>query len=152
MSAPKLNLYRKEENAEMKKFLLVLIAATCLLNISGCVTNTVEIMHRYDPGTKFTDDGREVVAEIRAENYVTLLFGFIPILSGRPERPNSMQYHMWKNTARDHYMKQSMNWYTKRVMKCSGFTDYKSETNFSGWWSLWIVCKKDIISTAKAIK
>lgn len=136
----------------MRNFSKVVVLFSLITVLSGCVTNTVEIVHKYEPNTKFTADGKEVVAELRAENYVTLLFGFIPILSGRPTRPNAMQYDMWENNARDHYMKVSLNWYAKRVMKCSAITDYKSETNFSGWWSLWIVCKKDIIATAKALK
>jgi hypothetical protein len=136
----------------MKKILMLIALTITIFATSGCVTNTVEVIHRYQPKTEFTDDGKEVVADLRAENYVTLLFGFIPILSGRPTLPNAMQYNMWSNTARDHYMKVSLNWYTKKVMKLSGIRDYKSETHFSGWWSLWIVCKKDIIATAKAVK
>ena len=136
----------------MKKFLILIALVITIFATSGCVTNTVEVMHRYEPKTEFTADGKEVVAELKAENYVTLLFGCIPILSGRPNLPNAMQYNMWENTARDHYMKVSLNWYTKKVMKLSGIRDYKSETHFSGWWSLWLVCKKDIIATAKAIK
>ncbi len=145
-------MYRKGDVDKMKKIVMNTVFVLLLFAVSGCVTNTVEVVHRYEPGTKFTADGKEVVAELQAENYVTLLFGVFPILSGRPTRPNAMQYDMWENNARDHYMKKSLNWYTKRVMKCSGFTDYRSETNFSGWWSLWIVCKKEIVATAKALK
>ena len=152
MFVQKSNLYQKGEDAEMKKILIIFTLTMAIFMTSGCVTNTVEVIHRYEPNTTFTADGKEVVAELRAENYVTLLFGVLPILSGRPTRPNAMQYDMWENNARDHYMKISLNWYAKRVMKLSGITDYKSESHLSGWWSLWIVCKKDIIATAKAVK
>ena len=93
-------MYRKGDVDKMKKIVMNTVFVLLLFAVSGCVTNTVEVVHRYEPGTKFTADGKEVVAELQAENYVTLLFGVFPILSGRPTRPNAMQYDMWENNAR----------------------------------------------------
>lgn len=136
----------------MKKLIGLFLCVMTIFLVTGCVTNTVEVIQKYDEKTKYTPDGKEIIAELQGENYCIYLFGVIPVLSGRTSFPNAKQYKMWQNTARDPYVKMMMNWYATNVLKGTGTINYSSTTDLSGAWTLWIISKKRLIAHATAVK
>ena len=133
----------------MKKLLFPLI---CAVMLAGCITSTVEPTVKYEPMTKFTENGDMVVAEISGTNYTSYLFGLLPIVGGSHILPNAWQYRMWTNTVSNRKVRSMMNWYATKVMKADGIENLEITRDTIGWPTLWIVSWRTVNASAQVIK
>lgn len=136
----------------MKKFAFISCAALAIMILSGCTTSTVKPTMEYKYGSKISAKGNIVIADIKATNYTSYLFGLLPIVGGSYGRPNSCQYYMWRDTVSDRKTQSMMNWYGKRVLKGDGIENYKVKRDTIGWPTLWIVSWRTVHATAQVVK
>jgi len=76
----------------MNRLIPLLVSATLLA--SGCTS----VLKSTDFADIKTDGGSTPVAAVEIENSVWLLFNFIPIASGNPDRPNCNSCKFFRNT------------------------------------------------------
>ena len=131
----------------MKK--LSIIAVVCALLSGGCVTSTVTHI-KAEPGTE-TADGRRVVAHLQGMNSGVFLFYWIPLWSGKENRPNRRDYDTFQNHIERKHMRKMLDLHARRL-GADEVEDLRIHTQSSGFWSLWILWKRSVHGTGTAVK
>ncbi|MDD3885408.1 MAG: hypothetical protein PHI35_00870 [Victivallaceae bacterium] len=134
----------------MKHNLIAVAALMLLLLISaGCTTSTIS-------ETKFSHgetapSGRELVANIKGSNTGLFLFYYLPIWSGSYTKPNRRDYDFWENQLRFKHMDMMLR---RRAEKLGAddIENMRISENSSGFWSLWILWKRNIMASADAVR
>lgn len=128
---------------------LLICAVCCAVLAGGCVTSTVKHV-RAEKGTT-TADGRKVVAYMQGMNSGMFLFYYIPLWSGKENRPNRRDYDTFENHIERKHMRKMLDIHAKKLGG-DGVEDVKIHTASSGFWSLWILWKRSIHGTATVVK
>lgn len=132
----------------MKKLLLSAFAVLLLAG-SGCVTSTVQHV-RCVKGEK-SSSGRHAVARIEGMNSGVFLFYYIPLWSGKPNRPNRRDYDTFQNHISRTDMKRQLGLHAKRL-GADAVDDVSIYTKSTGIWTLWIFWKRSVHGTGIAVK
>ena len=130
----------------MKIFkILSLIAASAMLG--ACATT--EVSTEFAPGIK--NGGKEPVAAVTAENYGYYLFGFLPIITGNPDKQNETSASMFEDTVT---VENNHAMLAREVEKlgAESMGNLRDSTYWTGGFSLWIVWKQVLSSNALALK
>ena len=128
---------------------LLICAVCCAVLAGGCVTSTVKHV-RAEKGTT-TADGRKVVAYMQGMNSGMFLFYYIPLWSGKENRPNRRDYDTFEHHLRPRDMRKMLKLYAKRL-GADDVEDIKISTASTGVWTLWIFWKRSIHATGTAVK
>lgn len=93
------------------------------------------------------DDGKVPVATVAAENYGYYLFGFIPLITGNPDTPEAYDCYWFSDTVT---LQNNMRMITEvaRRERGTGLANVKTISRFDGAFSLWILCRKIIFTSA----
>lgn len=124
------------------KFLPALALAGVWLS-SGCASIQTS---RALVGVR-VDDGRVPVATVAAENYGYYLFGFIPLITGNPDSPEAYDCYWFSDTVT---LRNNMQMITEAAHRerGTGLANIKTISRFDGAFSLWILCRKLIFTSA----
>ena len=128
------------------RFAAVLAA---MLLLSGCVTSVCQFSA---PAKEMkSSKGHEVVATLTGMNTGVFLFNVIPIWSGKPHRPNRMDYEFFEDLVDVNGMRRMFDKKAK-LLKADGVEDFSYTESSSGVWTLWIFWKRAIRAEAVAVK
>lgn len=129
------------------RVLLPFSAALVLLLASGCAT--VQTARNFDGKT--VDGHARPLATIATENYGYYLFGQpnLPLIAGNPCRPNQDMCRFFEDTVVvDNNITMANN--EARRLGAKKIVNIKSEVSWTGSFSLWIVWKKLVFTSAVA--
>ena len=132
----------------MKKIFLALFSAILFCG-SGCVTSTASHI-KLQPGTK-SSAGRRAVARIEGLNSGVFLFYYIPIWSGKANRPNRRDYDTFQNHVERKDMRRLLDIYADHI-GADAVDDVSIRTESSGIWTLGIFWKRSVHGTGIAVK
>lgn len=116
--------------------------------LGGCATS--QIHTEFAPDLKV--DGKETVAVVVAENYGYYLFGIIPLITGNPDKANTVSLTVFDDTVtmeNNHRMILSA---VNELNTPYTITDMRDSTDWTGGFSLWIIWKQVLTSNAVALK
>ena len=131
----------------MKRLLLFLPA---LLLLCGCaVTSTVK--HTNAAPGDVSASGKRAVAHLEGMNSGGYLFYYIPLWSGKENRPNRRDYDTFEHHLRPRDMRKMLKLYAKRL-GADDVEDIKISTASTGVWTLWIFWKRSIHATGTAVE
>jgi len=125
------------------------LLAAAMLAAAGCGTS-VMTMQPPMPG-QTSASGKEVVMNLKAENWGLYLFNCIPLVSGNPWRPNREDYYVFQNRLEEKYMDIMLQRRAERL-KADDVEDMKIEEHSTGFFSLWIVWRRSMTATAVAVE
>ena len=124
--------------------LLIPLAAAAL-----CSCATTEVGTEFAPGIKA--DGREPAALVTAENYGYYLFGLIPIVAGDPDSQNEVSLSLFEDTVTVENNHAMISRELERLGAPS-MTAARDSVSWTGGFSLWIVWKQVLKTSALALK
>ena len=127
----------------------LLAALIAMLVLSGCVTSVCQFS-APEKGMK-SRKGHEVVATLTGLNTGVFLFNVIPVWSGKPHRPNRMDYEFFEDLVDANGMRRMFDKKAK-LLKADGVEDFSYTESSSGVWTLWIFWKRAIRAEAVAVK
>ncbi len=132
----------KNRVTDFLKFTLSIFAM-----LSLCACATTEVSDNFPSNVKV--DSAKPVALISAENYGYYLFAYLPLFAGNPEKPNENTMTFFEDTASLANNHSMINFEAKKIGadKLSSIGDTEEWT---GGFSLWIIWKKTIKSSAMA--
>ena len=127
----------------MKK-IVFLFAAVLLL--CGCTSTSTVTQF---PGKKgeISSSGKPVAWHLKGSNRGLYLFYFIPIWSGKPNRPNKAVYDTFQHHLTDRDMLELLDRRRERL-KGDALEDMTVRYSSSGWWSLWILWHRSSVGSA----
>lgn len=123
--------------------------AAAMLAVAGC--NTSEITMQPPVPGQTAPSGAKVAANLEAENWGIFLFYGIPLWSGNPGRPNRRDYVVFGNRVKEKYMDMMLRKWAKE-MKADGIEELKTRESSTGFFSLWILWRREISATAVAVE
>lgn len=118
-----------------------------LLLVSGCAT--IQTARNFDGKT--VDGHAKPLATITTENYGYYLFGqpCLPLIVGNPYQPNEDTWLFFEDTVVvDNNITMANN--EARRLGAKQIVNIKSEVSWTGSFSLWIVWKKLVFTSAVA--
>jgi hypothetical protein len=132
----------------IKHILFFCLASVMLFSASGCVTSTCEVISPL-PG-QLSSEGHHVKAMLRGMNTGVYLFYWIPLWSGKPERPNRREYDICMH---------KVDWTAMRRMfdavgngiESDAIEDFTFRESSSGKYGLWIFWKRVVHAEALAV-
>lgn len=128
----------------MLRKIIFLAGLPVLACLCGCMGGTsIVTVDPVPAGTEY--QGRQVLGIVQAENRGMYLFGGIPLWSGKPHYPNSRRYSMFRNFLKEGYMDRMLIDEGNR-MKAEKVVVSRIATHSAGWFSLWIVWKKQMFA------
>ena len=128
---------------------LLICAVCCAVLAGGCVTSTVTYI-KAQPEEK-NSEGKRVIAHMQGMNSGVFLFYWIPLWSGKENRPNNRDYDTFQNHVEKKHMKKMLDIYARKL-GANEVEDVKIHTKSSGFWSLWILWKRSVHGTGTAVK
>ena len=128
---------------------ILICAVCCALLAGGCATSVVTHI-KADPDAK-SSGGAKAVAHMQGLNSGVFLFYWIPLWSGKENRPNRREYKTFQNRVEKKHMRKMLDIHAKRLGGDS-VDDVKIHTEASGFWSLWILWTRSVYGTATAVK
>lgn len=128
----------------------ILLTLPVLLLLCGCaVTSTVEYT-KAKPGD-VSSSGKAAVAYLEGMNSGAYLFYYIPLWSGKENRPNRREYDTFEDHLTHGEMRKMLKLYARRL-KADDVEDIKIHSASSGIWTLWIIWKRSLHATGTAVK
>ena len=127
----------------MKK--LILLGAAILL-LCGC-TSTSAITQFPGQKGEVSSGGKPITWHLKASNRGLYLFYFIPIWSGKPNRPNKAVYDTFQDHLTDRDMLELLD-KRRQQLKGDALEDMTVRYASSGWWSLWIFWHRSSVGSA----
>jgi len=124
---------------------VTLTALSCALigMASGCAT--VQTAKNF--GGVTVDGASKPVATVAAENYGYYLFGAFPLIAGAPKHPNANTCSFFENTV-TLQNNMAMISQTAQAEKGKRLANVKTTEDWTGSFSLWIVWRKTIFTSA----
>lgn len=134
---------KKSKNINLSKVLAAFILlAGCGVFAAGCAYCRVETSSPppgYYSQIADVQAGEKVEALISAEITGWKLFGFIPLVSGNYNRPNSGTYKTFKDYVSDRYADYVIKLWGTEGLRGDRVVVLQRKEVSSGWWSLWIL-------------
>ena len=125
------------------------LAAITILTAGGCATSTVTMLPPVEGQTG--SSGAKAVANLEADNWGIFLFYWIPLWSGNPGRPNRRDYVVFGNRIEEKYMDMMLRGWAKQL-KAGGVEDMTIRESSTGFFSLWILWRRNIGATAVVVE
>jgi len=132
-----------------RRMATAVLAAIMILGLAGCNTSTVTMLPPVEG--QAAPSGAKVAANLEAENWGIFLFYGIPLWSGNPGRPNRRDYVVFGNRVKEKYMDMMLRKWAKE-MKAGGIEELKTRESSTGFFSLWILWRREISATAVAVE
>ena len=133
--------------------LLMLLIASALSG--GCARCTVEATvppERYVSAVADLEHGEKVTHLLSTRIESWKLFGFIPVVTGNINRPNSGTYKLFRDYADAKYAERVLQTWGREGLRGDRVAVMNGKDVFIGWWSLWIVCYKVTTMDAEVLK
>ena len=133
--------------------LLILLIASALSG--GCARCTVEVSappERYVSAVADLEHGEKVTHLLSTRIESWKLFGFIPIVTGNINRPNSGTYKLFRDYADAKYAERVLQTWGQEGLRGNRVAVMNSKDVFTGWWSLWILCCETVTMDAEVLK
>ena len=128
---------------------ILICAVCCALLAGGCATSVVTHI-KAEPESK-SSSGARAVAHMQGMNSGVFLFYWIPLWSGKENRPNRREYKTFQNRVETKHMRKMLDIHARRLGGDRA-EDVKIRTESSGFWSLWILWTRSVHGTATAVK
>ena len=96
--------------------------------------------------------GMQAVAYGRAQNSGSYLFNMIPLHTGHPYHPNRKDYRAWNDDITPEVNAGMLLNSMKRLYDAEKLTDVEHRESSWGYFSLWIIWRKTISTTATGLK
>ncbi len=136
--------------AMSKKIIFSAVLPLFLLFITGCSTSHV----RFTPPEQgqVAPPGTELVGNVRGWNWGLFLFNckYLPLASGNPNRPGTSDCHVFSNRVKPGYMREMLQTRAKKA-GADRIDGLQIKQNATGYFSLWIVWRRDISGSALAV-
>ena len=134
----------------MKKNLILLLFAVCFaVLLCGCTTS---VCRQYPvPDDVKSSSGMRVTHKLEGRNYGYYLFNTLPVWCGHPFHPTEGEWDLWRHMLREGQMRAMLE-ERAELLGASGIDDFKMQQNSTGWWSLWILWRKNAAVSAFAVK
>jgi hypothetical protein len=127
----------------MKRAMWTVVALALLGLVSGCAT----VQTARDFGGMAADGGNRPIATVAAENYGYYLFGTIPLISGTPKYPNAISCCLFEETV-TLQNNMAMISQTVKAERGSKLANVKTTEDWTGSFSLWLVWRRTIFTSA----
>ena len=111
------------------------------LLLTGCSTATISSVRSNVVPTEETV--AYPVASVKAQNFTYYLFGFIPVFTGNPSRPNTKDYDLFEDRATPTTTEAMLEMAVERL-RGDFLEDVHSNTVWTGSFSLWLVWQKQV--------
>ena len=139
----------------MKKYLkgqisALLIAGTAAIVLSACSHSQV-FTEPLDANTP-APAGMQAVAYGRAQNSGYYLFNVLPLHTGHPYHPNRKDYRAWHDDVNPEVNAGMLLYSMKQLYGAEQLADVEHQESSWGYFSLWIVWRKTIYTTATGLK
>ena len=133
-----------------KKFFIELAAVISAALFAGCSHSQVftEPLSANTPAPA----GMQAVAYGRAQNSGYYLFNVIPLHTGHPYHPNRKDYRAWNDDITPEVNAGMLLYSMKRLYDAEKLVDVEHQESSWGYFSLWIVWRKTISTTATGLK
>jgi len=120
---------------------------TGALVLAGMLAGCATVQTAKNFGGLMVDGGAKPIATVAAENYGYYLFGSIPIIAGNPTYPNADTCRLFQNTVT---IQNNMAMVAQVVKMENGrkLTNVRTTEDWTGSFSLWILWRKTIATTA----
>ncbi len=128
--------------------LIALLSAGC----AYCEVRTSKPPANYVSQIASYETGEEVISLIDVEVESWKLFGFIPLVTGNVNRPNSSTYKMFKDYATNRHAGEVLRRWGTEGLYGNRTVVTRERKIFSGWWSLWIINYKAIRLEGEVLK
>lgn len=132
-----------------RKTMTAVLAAIMIVAATGCNTSTVTMLPPAEDQTG--PSGAKAVANLEAENWGLFLFYGIPLWSGHSGSPNRREYVIFGNRVRPKDMDMMLRQRAK-ALKAGDVEDVKIKESSTGFFSLWILWRRNISATAVAVE
>lgn len=119
--------------------------ARCTVEVTAPPSFYVSMVADPEHGEKVTD-----LISTRIESWK--LFGFIPIVTGNINRPNSGTYKLFRDYADAKYAERVLRTWGHEGLRGDRVAITGGGDKLIGWWSLWIVCYKAVTMDAEVLK
>ena len=129
-------------------FMLSVVCTGC----AYCEVRTSPPPARYVSQVASYDAGEDVISLIDVEVESWKLFGFIPLVTGNINRPNSSTYKMFKDYATDRHAGEVLRRWGTEGLSGDRTVITRQRKVFTGWWSLWIINYKAIRLEGEVLK
>lgn len=139
----------------MKKYLkrqisALLIAGTAAIVLSACSHSQV-FTEPLDANTP-APAGMQAVAYGRAQNSGYYLFNVLPLHTGHPYHPNRKDYRAWHDDIKPEVNAGTLLYSMKSLYDAEELADVEHQESSWGYFSLWILWRKTITTTAVGLK
>lgn len=137
----------------MKKHIFLTALALSGLFFSGCATSTVKFTPPLPEQTAAAPENIEVVGNVKGSNWGLFLFNckYLPLASGNYRRPDTKDYHLCSNWIKPGYMREMLLTRAKKE-GADHLRDVEIQQDSTGYFSLFIVWRRDISGSAVAAK
>ncbi len=126
-----------------------LFVVLVLFSLAGCCH--VQIFTEPAVGNA-ADSGYQVVADGTVQNSGYYLFNKYPLYTGHPDHPNRKDYHTFCDDIRPEVNSAILLSAMKKQYKAEKLSNVEHFENSFGYFSLWLVWRKSIITTANGVK
>ncbi len=138
----------------MKKYIFFAIfSISAAMLLCGCVTSKVHFTPPLPEQKPLVPEKTEVVGNVKGSNWGLFLFNsrYLPISSGNYRRPDTGDYHLFRNWIKPGYMREML---LNRAKKegADHLQEVEIKQSSTGLFSLFIVWRRDIEGTAVAVK
>ncbi|MCL1920690.1 MAG: hypothetical protein FWG50_06370, partial [Kiritimatiellaeota bacterium] len=125
----------------------VVARVTAFLALTGLATGCATVQTARNFGGMAVDGGNRPIATVVAENYGYYLFGTIPLISGTPTHPNATSCRLFEETVT---LQNNLAMVSQAVKaeKGSQLANVKTTEEWTGAFSLWLVWRKIIFTSA----
>lgn len=130
--------------------ILCLFAVSIAVFTAGC--NHVQVATQPFPANAKEQNGFKPLAYGTARNCGYYLFNVIPLHTGHPRHPNRKQYHAFHDDIRPAVNANILQNEMRRLYKADQLVNVKHTESSWGYFSLWLVWRKAITTTAIGVK
>ena len=133
-----------------KKFSVMFLAVLAAIIFNGCCHSQVftEKLSAATPAPA----GKQAVAYGRAQNSGYYLFNVLPIYTGHPYHPNRKDYRAWHDDIKPEVNAGTLLYSMKSLYDAEELADVEHQESSWGYFSLWILWRKTITTTAVGLK
>ena len=134
------------------QYILILAAAGITMFLSGCCNAVVYTREADAQMQERRVDNLQPIATGEASNSGYYLFNTWPIYTGNPEQYNRKDYHSFFDDINKGRNSSLLLNAMQRQYKVERLHDVEHQETSSGYFSLWIVWRKNIRTTALGLK
>ena len=135
----------------MKKFYQIAAFAAAAIILNGCCHVQVHTEPVTTPDNPVPSE-YQVVSYGKVNNSGYYLFNVLPIYTGHPGHPNRKDYRAFNDDIRPQVNAAILMSEMQRLYKAEKLADVEHQESSWGYFSLWILWRKNITTTAVGVK